>query len=325
MQFSMRFDFRNPRFAGTSMAERYAAGLDMAEWADERGCTTISVCEHHGSPDGYIPSPVAIVSAMAARTKHVRLTIAALLAPFWDPLRLAEDLCVLDHVSNGRLDFIVAAGYAREEFAMFDVSMKDRPRRITEVVQTLRGAFSGEPFEYRGRTVQVTPPPYRPGGPPIIMGGSSEGAARRAARLGDAFVPSMAHVWEFYRDEMVKLGKPDPGPAQIPEKQSQVVLATDVDEAWERHAPYFLHDTNAYGIWQAQDDTDTPYRQVADAHELRTGGMYRILTPDQLIAELRGAEGEPSITLHPLCGGVPPELAWQSLHLMEHEVLPELT
>ena len=65
--FGLRFDFRNPDFAGTDMTERYRAALDMAEWADRLGFVTIVLSEHHGSPDGYLPSPVAMAAAMAAR------------------------------------------------------------------------------------------------------------------------------------------------------------------------------------------------------------------------------------------------------------------
>ena len=68
MLFALRFDFRNPEFAGTTMADRYAAALDMAEWADRLGCVSIAVSEHHGSPDGYLPSPIPMLAAMAART-----------------------------------------------------------------------------------------------------------------------------------------------------------------------------------------------------------------------------------------------------------------
>src|SRR4051794_30908083 len=156
--------------AGTSPAERYAAALDMAEWADRAGCVSIAVSEHHGSPDGYLPSPLPMLGALAARTTNVRFMVAALIAPFYDPLRLAEDLIVLDHLSKGRVDLIVAGGYVREEFAMFDVPMRDRGRRVTEAVAALKGAFTGEPFEFRGRTVHVTPGPYRPGGPSITLG-----------------------------------------------------------------------------------------------------------------------------------------------------------
>ena len=320
MYFGFRFDFRNPEFAGTTMAERYAAALDMAEWGDRLGCGSIVVCEHHGSPDGYIPSPLAILAAMAARTSKVRLTASALIAPFHDPLRLAEDLCVIDNLSNGRLDIIIGAGYAREEFAMFGVPMEERPARVLEVVSALRGAFSGQPFEYRGRTVHVTPPPCQPGGPKIAMGGSSLQAARRAARYGDAFVPSMPEIWEYYRDEMLKLGKPDPG--AFPGGDSSVIaLAADVDKGWEQLSPYFLHETNTYGTWQAQDDIASPYRTASDTNTLRGRGVYRVLTPDQMVAELKAAPF-PIASLAPMCGGIPPELAWESLHLFEHEVLP---
>ena len=90
LMFGLRFDFRNPAFAGTTPADRYAAALDMAEWADGIGGVVIAVSEHHGSADGYVPSPLPIVAAMAARTTNVRFSVAALIAPFYDPLRVAE-------------------------------------------------------------------------------------------------------------------------------------------------------------------------------------------------------------------------------------------
>jgi alkanesulfonate monooxygenase SsuD/methylene tetrahydromethanopterin reductase-like flavin-dependent oxidoreductase (luciferase family) len=101
--FSMRFDFRNPAFAGTSVADRYTAALDMARWADRLGCVSIAISEHHGSPDEYLPSPVPMVAAMSARTDNVRFMVAALIAPFYNPLRLAEDLLVLDNLSRNSL------------------------------------------------------------------------------------------------------------------------------------------------------------------------------------------------------------------------------
>lgn len=320
MLFALRFDFRNPDLAGTTMADRYAAALDMAEWADQLGCVTIVVSEHHGSPDGYLPSPIPMLAAMAARTTKVRFRIAALIAPFHDPLRLAEDMIFLDNISKGRVDLIVAGGYVREEFALFDVPMSERGRRVTETVTTLKAAFTGEPFEYRGRTVHLTPGPFRPGGPQISLGGSSEPAARRAARIADGFVPSVPEVWEFYRDEVQKLGRPDPGQSPIGANQV-VALAEDADEGWKRMSPFFLHETNAYGVWQAQNNAVSPYRTVPDADQLRTTGQYRVLTPEQFVAEQKAAPF-PFAQLHPLCGGMPPESAWDSLRLFEREVLP---
>jgi alkanesulfonate monooxygenase SsuD/methylene tetrahydromethanopterin reductase-like flavin-dependent oxidoreductase (luciferase family) len=257
---------------------------------------------------------------MAARTTSARLMAAALIAPFHNPLRLAEDVCVVDNLSAGRLDLIIGAGYTREEFDMFGVPMRERPHRVTEVVGALRGAFSGEPFEYRGRRVRVTPPPCQPGGPKIIMGGSSEPAARRAARLGDAFIPTMPSVWDFYRDEVLKLGQSDPGPYAGGETVI-TALATDVDRGWEQLAPFFLHDTNAYGTWRDPDDIATPFRTAEDVDALRANGVYRVVTPDEMVADLKAAPF-PFAMFHPMCGGIPPELAWESLRLFEHEVLP---
>jgi len=320
MLFALRFDFRNPSIAGTSMADRYAAALDMAEWADQLGCVAVVISEHHGSADGYLPSPLAVVAAMAARTTNVTFNVAAMIVPFHDPLRLAEDLAVVDNLTRGRLEIVVAGGYVHEEFEMFGVPMNERAKRVTETVTTLKQAFTGEPFEFRGRTARVTPAPFRPGGPKISMGGSSEPAARRAARIADGFLPSDPAMWDFYVDECKQLGKPDPGP-YVGGDTSVVALAADVEKGWERIGPFFLHEMNAYGAWQAQDNIATSYHSVADVDALRATGQYRILTPDEFVAEQK-AGPFPFAMFHPLCGGTPPELAWESLRLFEHEVLP---
>lgn len=301
------------------MADRYAAALDMAEWADRLGCVTLTVSEHHGSADGYLPSPLPMLAAMAARTTNTRLMVAALIAPFYDPLRLAEDLVVLDHLSKGRVDLIVAGGYVRDEFEMYDVPMRERGARVTETIATLRAAFTGEPFEFRGRRVQVTPAPFG-SGPTLLLGGSSEAAARRAARIADGFIPSVPEVWEFYRDEVQQLGRPDPGPCPIGTNRT-VALAENVEAGWRQMAPYFLHETNAYGAWLAANDGAGPYRPVADVDELRASGQYAVLAPDQFVAELKDAPF-PFAQFHPLCGGMPIELAWSSLRLFERAVMP---
>jgi alkanesulfonate monooxygenase SsuD/methylene tetrahydromethanopterin reductase-like flavin-dependent oxidoreductase (luciferase family) len=318
--FGLRFDFRNPSIAGTTLADRYAAALDMAEWADQLGGAVIVVSEHHGSSDGYLPSPLTMVAAMAARTTNVRFSVAALIAPFYEPLRLAEDMAVLDHLSRGRVDLVVGAGYVREEFEMFGVPMNTRVNRVVEVVTTLKAAFTGRPFEFRGRTVQVTPAPLRPGGPVVTMAGSSEAAARRAARIGDGFLPSIPEVWEFYRDEVQQLGGVDPGPCPTGPNRT-IALADDLVRGWDEVGPFFLHETNAYGAWQAQDNVGSPYRSVSGIDELRARGDYAVLTPEEYIHELNAAPF-PFALFHPLCGGIPPELAWSSLRLFEREVLP---
>jgi alkanesulfonate monooxygenase SsuD/methylene tetrahydromethanopterin reductase-like flavin-dependent oxidoreductase (luciferase family) len=322
--FGLRFDLRNPSFAGVTAAERVKAALDMCEWADRRGAFALTVSEHHGTDDGYLPSPLVMAGAIAARTGNAMITVAAVVAPLHDPLRLAEDAAVVDLVSGGRLALVVGAGYRSSEFEMFAVPMHERAQRVTEAIRTLRAAWTGEPFEYRGRTVRVTPTPTSPGGPALLMGGSSEGAARRAARISDGFVPSEPECWEHYRDECIKLGKPDPGPCRITGFGDQVVLAEDVEAAWGELGPYFLYETQAYGTWEqeaAATGRPATFRAMSSIDEVRASGQYRILTPDEWAKDL-AVTNEPQMPVfHPMVGGVPPALAWRHLHLFEEAFL----
>jgi alkanesulfonate monooxygenase SsuD/methylene tetrahydromethanopterin reductase-like flavin-dependent oxidoreductase (luciferase family) len=323
--FGLRFDFRNPSIAGTTMTERYRAALEMTEWADRLGFVSVVLSEHHGSDDGYLPSPLPMAAAMAARTRQIRINIAAIIAPFHDPLRLAEDLAVVDLISDGRLDVVIANGYVPDEFEMFGVPIEQRVKRTVETVRTLKDAWTGEPFEFRGRTVRVTPTPHQPGGPRISLGGSTEGAARRAARIADGFIPSTSEVWSFYRDEMLTLGNPDPGPS-YPAGTGMFHLAHDVDKGWAQIAPHAMHEMNAYGSWLQRGGMETAgvYEPISDADALRATGQYRVLTPDDLVAELEEKGPFGFALFHPMAGGIPPDVAWESLRLFEHEVLPRL-
>ena len=320
MIFGLRFDCRNPEFAGVSNAERYRALLEMCEWADARGALFVALSEHHGSDDDYLPSPLVLAAAVAARTKKVRIGIAALIAPFHDPLRLAEDAAVVDLLSGGRLDLTIAGGYVKDEFDMFGVAPSERPARVREAVATLRAAWTGQPFQFRGRTVRVRPRPAQGGGPRIALGGTSEGAARRAARIADGFIPSEPGCWRFYRDECAKLGRPDPGPGMTGQGDV-VVLAEDPEAAWPELGPYFLHETNAYGAWQAAADVAATYETTESIDALRAAGRYRILTPDDYAAELESAGDLALAVLHPMVGGIPPDLAWRHLRLFEEAFL----
>lgn len=85
--------------------------------------------------------------------------------------------------------------------------------------------------------------------------------------------------------------------------------------------PYFLHEANGYGAWQAQENAGSPYRSVADIDGLRRSGQYAVLTPDDHVAELRAAP-LPFAMFHPLCGGMPLDVARSSLQLFERDVRP---
>ena len=126
------------RFRGVAN-DLYESAVDMCEWAETRGCLAAVICEHHGSPDGYLPTPLILGSAIAARTKQLMLTLIVIL-PFYDPVRLAEEIAVLDIISKGRAGLRVRAGYRPEEYQHFGLDLKARGRIADEKLGTVASA-----------------------------------------------------------------------------------------------------------------------------------------------------------------------------------------
>src|SRR2546423_14534714 len=153
----LRLDMRRTDFAKVRRSDMYSAALDMASWADEYGFLSAVLSEHHGVDDGYLPSPLILGAAILGRTKRLMVNVSALLAPLYNPLRLAEDIAVLDNIGPGRVSLIAGLGYRDHEYAMFGVEKKRRGAVLDEKLDTLLKAWTGEPFSYRGTTVRVTP------------------------------------------------------------------------------------------------------------------------------------------------------------------------
>ncbi|MDT5209001.1 MAG: hypothetical protein QOF67_1416 [Mycobacterium sp.] len=196
--YMIRFDMRAPAF-GAATTDLYGAAIDMCGWAEQHGCLAVVLCEHHGAADGYLPSPMILGAAIAARTDRLALT-PILILPFYDPVRLAEDMAVLDIISRGRTSYILALGYRPEEFEHFDVDIRTRGRAVDEKLDLLRGLLTGE-VDFNGRHIDVTPRPHTAGGPMLMWGGGTVAAARRAGRyglgmLGNANVAGMQEAYE---------------------------------------------------------------------------------------------------------------------------------
>ena len=320
--FIARYDLRRPAFASTPRAELYAAALDQAAYCDEKGFDTLVLSEHHGVDDGYLPSPLLLAAAFAARTRRIRITVAALLVPLYDPLRLAEDTAVLDNASAGRVGYVFGLGYRPEEYAMFDRAWKSRGQDIEAAVETLLRAWTGEPFSYEGRTVRVTPAPLTKPYPMAFYGGVSKAAARRAARLGLDFFPQVhdAALAECYREECRALGR-EPGHVMLPSTgPGTIFCAEDPDAFWDRYGPHLLHEARVYDSWQG-DHTSAVRDSSATVDEMRKAGIYAVWTPDELIARVQSGEVS-GVTTHPMCGGLPPEGAWENLRLLAEVVMP---
>ena len=321
----MRIDIRGAGIAASS-PELCAAAIDQAVWADENGFDAILFAEHHGTADGYLPSPMIMAAAVAARTKRIRLQLGALILPLSNPLRIAEDVAVLDNISNGRVDITVGVGYVPSEFAMMGVDMKKRPSLTEEGITTLRRAFTGEPFEFRGRKVRVTPKPVQPGGPEIMHAGAVPASALRAARFCDGFFPTVVtpELLAIYRDECARVGKPV-GRIVDMTGPSSIHVSHNPERDWPRVAPHMMHEINTYGRWSRESGTLTNYTfpEAKDIAGLKAIGAHHVFTPDECLAFLQNKRANnTSFLFNPLCGGIHPDIAWESLRLMEHEVLP---
>jgi len=321
--FTLRFDMRL-RDGDASAAALYRAAIEMTVWGEQHGAALAMVSEHHASSDGYLPAPLVLASALSARTTKLPIQVGALLVPLHDPIELAEQMAVLDIVSGGRVSYVCALGYRPEEYAMFGREMRQRGKRMEACLAAMKRAWSGEPFEYEGRPVRVTPRPLTPGGPPLWMGGNAPEAVRRAARFGMGMLtmggnPELA---EIYRKACVEYGtKPQLFVNPVGDAPASCFVARDVERAWREIGPYLLHDAQMYGSWLAGMGSITK-SAAANVDALRAeNGNYRIFTPDEAALRIRE---QGALMLQPLCGGLPPELAWQSLELLASDVLPRV-
>jgi alkanesulfonate monooxygenase SsuD/methylene tetrahydromethanopterin reductase-like flavin-dependent oxidoreductase (luciferase family) len=321
--FVMRFDLRAPSF-GAPTADLYAAALDMSAWGDDHGFTAVVVSEHHATDDGYLPSPLVVASAIAARTKSIAISVAALLVPLYDPVKLAEDIAVLDHVSRGRVSYVAGIGYRPVEYASLGRNFSARARDMESAIALMRLAWTGEPFEHDGRIVHVRPTPYTKPHPLFFYGGGSRAAARRAALLDMPFFPQLRseRLVAEYEAERERLGLPagfvmSPGTGPL-----NVFVSDDPDRTWAEIGEHLLHDARSYAQWQLDAHMVTAALDTATTvDELRRNDVYTVVTPDECVALVR-ANG--SLALHPLCGGIPPDIAWRSLELVAANVLPGL-
>jgi alkanesulfonate monooxygenase SsuD/methylene tetrahydromethanopterin reductase-like flavin-dependent oxidoreductase (luciferase family) len=319
--YMIRFDMRAPAF-GAATTDLYAAAIDMCAWAEQHSCLAAVLCEHHGSADGYLPSPLILASAIAARTERLALSLILIL-PFYDAVRLAEDMAVLDIVSRGRASYILALGYRPEEFEHFGVDIRKRGRIVDEKLDLLRGLLVGH-VDIDGRHINVTPPPHTAGGPMLMWGGGTVAAARRAGRYGLGMLgnANVAGMQEAYEETCREHGH-EPGPVFLPDRDTPSVcfVADDVDKAWDELGPYLLHDARSYAEWNPDNETSAGISHVNTVEDLRAlSRSHRIYSVSEAVERVVAGE---VINLSPLCGGLPPELAWPYLKRVGEGVMSE--
>ena len=140
----VRFNLVEPGATPASLSARYRAALDMAAYADEHGITTVQTEEHHGVENNWLPSPFAFAGAVFGATRRIAVTVSAVIGPLHDPLRLAEEIAVLDLLSGGRLVTVAGIGYRPEEYALFDVEWRRRGRDCRSRRHRSSDAHQGE-------------------------------------------------------------------------------------------------------------------------------------------------------------------------------------
>ena len=188
--------------------------ISMAQAAEEAGFESIWTVDHVVVPKGYkstypyaasgrmgdgnedmhYPDPLIYMAYLASVTKTIRLATGILIIPQRNPVVTAKQIATLDQLSGGRIDLGIGVGWLEEEFNAIGVAFKGRGKRTDEHIAAMRALWANDFAEYHGDFVDFDPIFCRPqplnGTVPIIVGGHSKAAARRAGRIGDGFFPA---------------------------------------------------------------------------------------------------------------------------------------
>jgi probable F420-dependent oxidoreductase len=328
-----------PADSDRSFAKEYGDILELSRLAETLGFDSVWVSEHHGAGDGYLPSLLPMLAAMASATDRVLLGTGVVLTPFHHPLRLAEDAAVVDQLSGGRLILGLGLGWREEEFRMFDMPIRERVRRTTETVRILRQAWTGERFSHSGRAfsfdqVRITPPPFQNGGPPIYLGGMVEAAVRRAGRHGDGYIRSRGGLEDAkqavaWAEEGAREAGKDPDALGFAQLQNAFVW--EDGDAWEMVRSGAAHQLGVYAGWRAGTDTpEDPKLEVIppSEDELRqltpAGDRHQVITALRPLVDAFAHRDEFHLVVRLHYPGMDRDTAGRSIELFGEEVLPAL-
>jgi probable F420-dependent oxidoreductase len=328
-----------PADSDRTFEREYRETLDLVRLAEALGFDSAWVSEHHGSSDGYLPSLLPMLAAFAAVTERITLGTGIVLTPLHDPLRLAEDAAVVDQISGGRLVLGLGIGWREEEFRMFGVPLAERVQRTEETIEICRRAWTGQRFSFEGRSfrydrVKVTPPPARPGGPPIYLGGYAETAVHRAGRLADGYITDDAGIEQVrHALSLAEGGARDAGREArafgLAVLQNAFV-ARDGD-AWTIARDGIAQQIGGYSAWEQGHDTpqhDSLEPIVEDEEDLRRWTPAG--TPEEVVRALRplvnafGDRADLHLIVRLHYPGMDFATAARAVELFAEEVIPAL-
>ncbi|MFZ0045256.1 MAG: LLM class flavin-dependent oxidoreductase [Streptosporangiaceae bacterium] len=263
------FDLRNPPAWEVPWAQHYARALETMEQAEALGASALWLTEHHFFADGYLPQPLTMAAAVAARTTRVRIGTAVYLPLLRNPVQVAEEAAIVDILSGGRLDLGIGVGYQPAEFAAFGARMNRRFADLESHVGALRSAWAGP----------VTPKPVQS---PLPLWGGFFGprGARLAGRLDLGLLAAKPDLLGPYRAGLTEAGH-DPARARL-RALSPVILADDPEAAWPLMRPHVDYQWNNYRP-AGTGDQDVPVRRfdVDRWAPSRGGSPWFVLTDVQ--------------------------------------------
>jgi len=324
-RFGVMYDCRRTPDSPLSMTDVYDATIEQAVFADELGFDHAWFTEHHFLEDGYLPAFQPLAGAIAARTKHLRISNDIALLPLYHPIRLAEELAVLDHISHGRIELGIGMGYVPEEFAAFGVPLKNRVSMTEEAIQILRLAWGDGPFSFHGKRydlddVDVHPKPVQPGGPPLWIAAMSTAGAMRAARFATNLLPQgkRSEVLDPYRQAVADAGD-DPAERRVGIIRSFYV-SDDRERDWPviRQAERFR--MSVYNRFMKSTPDDYGWGEPGGIPQGAFMG-----TADECVNEIVGFVREFGVTDIASSGlppGVDPDFMAENLRRLATDVLP---
>ncbi|MDP6070586.1 MAG: LLM class flavin-dependent oxidoreductase [SAR202 cluster bacterium] len=253
MQFGLFYLFSD--FGNIPQDQVFNEVLDEIEYAEELGFDSVWLPEHHFAVYGMLGNPLTFAAAVAQRTKRIKIGTAIMVLPFQHPLRMAEDVALVDALSGGRLLLGMGRGYQPPEFRGFGVPQEDSSAMFLESFDIMKRALSGEKFTYEGQfwnieePTEIFPKPIQKPHPPFYVASVSEKSVDVAARHGMSLLRSpqfsdldtVAATFERYKVLMRQYGH-EPDEQDQPLSVRTFVAPTDEEaKAETQHVVWFYH------------------------------------------------------------------------------------
>ena len=204
--------------AGVPLGQQFEERLQLVAAADKYDFHIYQIAEHHGTPLGYATSQNVFLAAAAQHSKRIRLGSLVYVMPLYDPIRLYEEICMVDHLSGGRLEFGVGRGASPVEIGFYGIDMDVAREKYVEGYEVLMQAFNGDVVDFKGKhyTYKDYPVAMRPvqrPHPPMWYGtgnvDSAKFAAEQAMNTVNNGAASKARAFtDRYRQHWAKAGKP---------------------------------------------------------------------------------------------------------------------